>query len=104
MGLPLTSMRKCKSHIPDLRVQISEALRLGRVTKALDLYERIEKQKPDEPRWSHRKGDLLHRMGRDTEAASAYQRAAELYAARGFSARAAATARLMMRMKPSQTA
>jgi len=97
-------MRKCKSDIPDLRVQISEALRLERLTEALDLYERIEQQKPDEPRWSHRKGDLLRRMGRDADAALAYRRAADLYAARGFYARAAATARLTTLMQPSQTA
>jgi len=84
----------------DLCNQITKALRLDRVTEALGLYERLEQQKPDEPRWSHRKGDLLHRMGRDHAAAIAYQRAANLYAAKGFEARAAATSRLMQQIKP----
>jgi predicted RNA polymerase sigma factor len=84
----------------DLRERITRALRLGRVTEALALYELLERQKPDEPRWSRRKADLLHRMGRDHAAAIAYQRAADLYAAKGFEARAAATSRLMHQIKP----
>jgi Flp pilus assembly protein TadD len=88
-------MRQRKSSISDLHAQVSDALRLGRVAEALDLYELIEKRKPNDPRWSHRKGDLLHRMGRDSDAVIAYRRAVELYAAKGFEARAAATARLM---------
>ena len=85
----------------DLCNRINKALRFGRVTEALGLYELLEQRKPDEPRWSHRKGDLLHRMGRDHAAAIAYQRAANLYAAKGFEARAAATSRLMQQIKPN---
>jgi Flp pilus assembly protein TadD len=91
-------MRERKSSTSDLHAQISDALRLGRVAEALDLYERIERRKPDEPRWSHRKGDLLRRMGRDVDAVMAYRRAAELYAAKGFEARATATANLMQKI------
>lgn len=93
-------MRSGHSNKADLRAQITRALRLGRVAEALDLYELLEKQKPDEPRWSHRKGDLLHRMGRDADAAIAYQRAAALYAAKGFEARAAATTKLVQQINP----
>ena len=92
-------MRERKSSTSDLHAQISDALRCGHVAEALDLYERIEKRKPDEPRWSHRKGDLLRRMGRDVDAMMAYRRAAELYAAKGFEARAAATQKLMRQIQ-----
>jgi predicted RNA polymerase sigma factor len=71
----------------------------GPRAEALDLYEQIEQRKPDEPRWSHRKGDLLRRMGRTVDAVTAYQRAAELYAAKGFEARAAATAKMMRQIQ-----
>ena len=97
-------MRQRKSSISDLHAQVSDALRLGRVAEALDLYELIEKRKPNDPRWSHRKGDLLHRMGRDSDAVIAYQRAVELYAAKGFEARAAATARLRSQIMTHQLA
>ena len=97
-------MGQRKSSISDLHAQVSDALRLGRVAEALDLYELIEKRKPNDPRWSHRKGDLLHRMGRDFDALIAYQRAVELYAAKGFEARAAATARLMSQIMTHQLA
>lgn len=93
-------MRQRKSSISELHAQISVALRLGRVDEALVLYERIEKAKPNEPRWSHRKGELLHRIGRDRDAAVAYQRAVDLYAAKGFKARAQATEKLMDQLRP----
>jgi Flp pilus assembly protein TadD len=92
-------MRKRRSSTQELNARIGKALRVGRLGRALELYELIEKDKPDEPRWSHRKGDLLCRMGRDADAALAYERAVSLYAARGFAARAAATARLMPQIK-----
>jgi tetratricopeptide (TPR) repeat protein len=95
-------MRRRDSKTIDLQAELNNALQTGRFAQALDLYELIEKRKPDEPRWAHRKGDLLHRMGRKTDAVLAYERAVELYAARGFDARAAATAKLMSAIDPSK--
>ena len=95
-------MRRDDSKITDLRAQLSKALQTGRVTQALDIYELVEKRKPDEPRWSHRKGDLLRRIGREADALRAYERAAYLYSARSFDARAVATAKLISAIDPSQ--
>jgi tetratricopeptide (TPR) repeat protein len=86
----------------DLRAQLSQALEAGQMEQAVELYELIEKQKPDEPRWSHRKGDLLRRMGREADAVRAYERAVELYAAKGFDARAVATAKVMLAIDPNR--
>jgi predicted RNA polymerase sigma factor len=98
------AMRERKSSVTELHAQVSDALRLGRVADALALYEQMEKRKPREPRWSHRKGDLLHKMGRDLDALMAYQRAVELYSAKGFEASAAATAKLMQQLQTHQSA
>ncbi len=87
---------------PSLRAQLAKALQSERLNEALDLYEQIEKQTPDEPRWAHRKGDLLQRVGRKTEAVLAYERAVDLYANKGFVARAAAMAKLIIAMDPSK--
>jgi len=95
-------MRKRPSKTTDIREQLSRALQSGRFTQALDLYELIEIQKPDEPRWAHRKGDLLRRMGREAKAALAYERAVHLYSARGFDALATAMARLVLAIDPSK--
>ena len=86
----------------NLRAQLSKALQTGRVSQALELYELIERQRPHEPRWSHRKGDLLQRMGRKADAVLAYERAVELYMAKGFVARAAATAKVMWAIDPGR--
>ena len=95
-------MRKCDSGITVLRDELSRALRSGRLDEALALYELIEKRKPAEPRWAHRKGDLLRRMGREADAVRAYTRAVRLYSAKGFDARASATARLLLAIDPSK--
>ena len=95
-------MRRRDSKTTDLHAALNKALRKGRATEALALYELIEKQRPDEPRWAHRKAELLHRMGRRPEAVIAYERAIGLYAARGFDARAAATAKVMLAIDPSK--
>ena len=86
----------------DLRAQLNKALHTGRADEALTLYELIEKQKPREPRWSHRKGDLLKRLGRRDEAVAAYDRAVDLYAAQGFFERATATAKVMLSIDPTR--
>ncbi len=85
-----------------LRAQLAKALKTERLAQALTLYERIEEKEPDEPRWSHRKGDLLQRMGRKTDAAIAYERAVDGYAAKGFVARAAAMAKVIMAIDPTK--
>ena len=96
-----TSLRS-ESKTIDLCAEFNRALEQGRMIEALDIYELIEKRKPEEPRWSHRKGDLLRRIGHEAEALRAYERAAYLYSARGFDARAAATARLMLAIDSSK--
>ena len=95
-------MSKRQSKITDLRDLLSKALQSERFNQALQLYKRIEIRKPDEPRWAHRKGDLLRRMGRDAEAVIAYERAAHLYSAKGFDAPAAALAKLVMSIDPGR--
>lgn len=86
----------------DLRTQLTKALQEGRGPDALALYELLEKQRPEEPRWSHRKADLLLRMGREADAVRAYERAVYLYSIKGFAARAAATAKIMVTIDPSK--
>jgi len=86
----------------DLRVQLNRALEQGRMDEALELYDLVEARKPDEPRWSHRKGDLLRRIGRKEDALLAYERAARLYSEKGFDACATATAKLMLTIDPSR--
>ena len=90
------------SKTTNLRAQLGKALKAERLHEALDLYELIETQRPDEPRWSHRRGDLLQRMGRKGDAVLAYERAVDLYAAKGFIARAAAMAKLILAIDPSK--
>ena len=100
--IPNKASRRHESTTVDLRAELDSALAHGRMIEALEIYELIEKRKPDEPRWAHRKGDLLRRIGHEAEALGAYERAAYLYSAMGFDARAVATARLMLAIDPSK--
>ena len=99
---PDKPMRRRDSKTTDLCELLSKALQTRRLAQALELYELIETRKPDEPRWAHRKGDLLGRLGRNDEAVLAYERAVQLYSARGFEARAVATAKLLLAIDPSK--
>ena len=100
--IPNKTSRRSESKTIDLCAELNRALEQGGMIEALDIYELIEKRKPEEPRWPHRKGDLLRRIGHEAEALRAYERAAYLYSARGFDARAVATARLMLAIDSSK--
>ena len=100
--IPDKTSRRRQSTTLDLRAELSRALEHGRLIEALEIYELVEQRQPDEPRWPHRKGDLLCRMGRERDALRPYERAAYLYSAKGFDARAAATARLMLEINRSE--
>lgn len=98
--IPDKSSRRRESSTTDLRAELNKALEHGRVKEALELYELVEARKPDEPRWAQRKADLLCRIGRKAEALRAYERAADLYLAKGFDELATAIAKLMLSIDP----
>ena len=75
-----------------VRDQLQKSLQKERFAEALAHYEALERMEASEPRWPHRKGDLLKRLGRSEEAVRSYERAVDLYAQQGFVARAAAMA------------
>ncbi|MDH3655349.1 MAG: hypothetical protein OEN21_13840 [Myxococcales bacterium] len=100
--VPDKRMRRNESKTTDLCAELNRALKAERFDQAIDIYELIETRKPDEPRWAHRKGDLLRRIGRDAEAVIAYEHAVHLYSEKGFDARASATARLLLAIDPSK--
>ena len=85
-----------------LRERLQRALENGRFTEALGHYEALETIEPGEPRWPRRKGDLLTRLGRRNKAIEAYERAVDLYAERGFVARAAAMAKVVLGLAPER--
>jgi CRP-like cAMP-binding protein len=86
----------------ELREKLNQALRRERLGEALIHYEALQGVERSEPRWPHRKGDLLKRLGRPEEAVEAYERAVDLYAQRGFVARAAAMAKVVLGIAPER--
>lgn len=85
------------------REQLNRALRKHRLPAALSHYQALESLEPDEPRWPHRRGELLERMGERGPALVALERAVTLYAERGFLARAVAMAKLIVGLEPDRT-
>jgi CRP-like cAMP-binding protein len=81
---------------------LQEALRKERLSEALSCYEALQIIERNEPRWPHRKGDLLKRLGRPDEAVHSYEQAVDLYAQLGFVARAAAMAKVVMGIAPDR--
>ena len=85
-----------------LRSQLQRALERSRFSEALELYEVLEGLERDEPRWPHKKGDLLKRIGELDDAVDSYIRAVDLYAQQGFVARAAAMAKVVVGIDPNR--
>ena len=90
------------SRTRNLRDKLNQALRKERLGEALGHYESLQMMELSEPRWPHRKGDLLKRLGREDEAVEAYERAVDLYAQQGFVARAAAMAKVVLGIAPER--
>lgn len=86
-----------------LRDKLQKALWKERHNEALRIYDALESVEPREPRWPHRKGDLLKRMGQNEAAVGSYEAAVELYATLGFLARAAAMAKVVMGIDPTRS-
>lgn len=86
-----------------LRDKLQEALWKERHNEALRIYDALESVEPSEPRWPHRKGDLLKRMGQKDAAIGSYEAAVDLYATLGFLARAAAMAKVVMGIDPTRS-
>lgn len=96
-------MSQDRKHRAAVRERLQEALRRDKDEEALKLYAELEALEPTEPRWPHRRGDLLRRMGREWQAIDCYERAVHAYVALGFVARAAAMAKVILSIDPSRT-
>ena len=92
-----------RNSLNELRDKVDVAIRAQRFDEALRLYEQLQGLEPEEPRWPHRKGDLLNRLGRRALAVDAFERAVDLYAKLGFIARAAAMAKVILGIDPTRT-
>ena len=88
--------------IAKLREKLQKALHKHKFENALELYQKLEKQEPNEPRWPHRHGDLLRRLEREHSAIEYYERAVRLYSKLGFVARAAAMTKVILEIDPTK--
>lgn len=90
-----------EAHSGALRQALTTALQERRHLDALGLIARLEAMEPDEPRWPHKRGDVLRAAGKRGDAAAAYRRAAVRYNGRGFPAREAAMINLAQQLTPN---
>ena len=86
-----------------LRDDLQRAILKERYSEALRIYNTLELVEPREPRWPHRRGDLLKRLGRIDAAVDSYEVAVDLYAQAGFVARAAAMAKVVLGLDSTRT-
>ncbi|MCA9583034.1 MAG: cyclic nucleotide-binding domain-containing protein, partial [Myxococcales bacterium] len=70
---------------------------------AIETAVELERLEPGEPRWSHKRGELLQRQGNKEAAVEAYSLAVEKYAGRGFLPRAIAMAKIVLDLDPTRT-
>lgn len=91
-----------KVSLATLKDQVTELLQKDKLKEALAAYNELEKGEPQEPRWPHRKGDLLLRMKNPKDAVAAYERAVDVYVGQGFAARGAALAKVILGLDPAR--
>jgi len=90
--------------IPQLREEVDRAFRHGEIADAIAPLRTLAELEPAEPRWPHRLGDALLRLGRTAEAVAAYEGSVDRYAALGFVTRAVAMAKVVTGLDPSRGA
>lgn len=86
----------------ELRAALEKAVAKDRPKDQVTALEGLERLEPKEPRWPHRRGDTLRRMGKGKDAEVAYLRAMQIYAAQGFVARAVAVAKMVVDLNPAR--
>jgi len=85
-----------------LRDALERAVEKHNRAAAADALRELTTLEADQPRWPHRLGETLSRLGRAREAEQAYVQAARGYAAQGFLARAIAVAKLAVDLNPAR--
>ncbi len=79
----------------------ADKLRLkGQADKALGIYRDLRSMDPDNPRWPHLAGELLHQKGQNAEAAAMFTEAADKYMEQGFGVQAVALAKMALDCAP----
>jgi CRP-like cAMP-binding protein len=85
-----------------LRKQLENALAKRREDEAADVLGKLMDADPKVPRWPHKRGDLLRKLGNNKLAIECFASAATLYAEQGFIARAVAMAKTILNLDPSR--
>jgi hypothetical protein len=83
-----------------LRGELRALLAKGNKLRALEVLTRLEVVDGCEPRWPHKRGDLLRSLGQERKAAACYQTAADRYELVGFPHRGEAMRLLARRLDP----
>src|SRR5688500_12404522 len=85
-----------------LRKELESALAKRREDDAADVLGKLMEADPKTPRWPHKRGDLLRKLGHNKIAIECYAAAATVYAEQGFIARAVAMAKTILNLDPSR--
>jgi CRP-like cAMP-binding protein len=84
-----TDLRKLKD-------RANEAVEKGKHKKAAELFQELAQAEPGEPGWAHRAGEMLRKVGRNSEAITSLMAAATGYAKQGFGLKAVAVAKTVL--------
>jgi CRP-like cAMP-binding protein len=87
-----------------LKDDAAKLVQKGKLDKALDKYQQVIAEDPEDVTAQLRMGDILRRMDRGPEAISAYTKVAEVYGADGLLLKAIAACKLILEIDPEHTA
>jgi CRP-like cAMP-binding protein len=80
--------------------KLFKSLKADKTTDAISDIDRLIKKNPSKPNNYIKKGDIYQKLGRNTEAIDAYQKAVDIYIDQGFSKTALAVYKLILRIDP----
>ncbi len=90
--------------VNSLRNEAAQAVERGKLRRAIELYQQLERMEPTAAIWTKRLGETCRRAGDNSDAVAAFERAAEKYVQGGFFVQAIAVCKMILQIHPKHSA
>src|SRR4030042_1192549 len=91
-----------KVDLTKLKNDAQKFLAKGKLDKALEAYQELEKHTKGDPKVAHKMAEILQKLGKKTEAIVKYKDAAQAYLDKGFLVQAIALNKVILDIDPQE--
>ena len=89
--------------VSSMRSEAERAVERGKLSRAIELYQELERIEPTSATWPKRLGETSRRAGDNRAAVAAFERAAEKYVETGFFLQVIAVCKLILQIDPEHS-